>query len=238
MRHTRRRPAAQTLALTLATAACLAAVLAFRSEASAAQPTEPQAHNPKPAAAIVMAQAQIQGQEQAQGQGQSQYESTTAILLHTPVSGLFPGGIDTVPKISNPAVGNPAAIQTGMQYFNAMNCVGCHAADGGGGMGPSLSNRYFKYGGSPANIYLTILQGRPEGMPAWGSMLPPEVIWDLVAYVKQISQAPVTQWGTTISASSPSIQQVPAEFENTDNPWAFTEPFTHGQRPGAPVLGQ
>jgi cytochrome c oxidase cbb3-type subunit 3 len=105
-------------------------------------------------------------------------------------------------------------------------------------MGPALSDGFFQFGGSPANIYLTILQGRSQGMPAWGSMLPPEVIWDLVAYVKQISQAPVTQWGTTISARSPSVQQVPAEFLNTDNPWAFTEPFTHGQKPAAPVSGQ
>ena len=69
-------------------------------------------------------------------------------------------------------------------------------------------------------------------------MLPPEVIWDLVAYVTQISKAPVTQWGTTISPTSPSIQQVPAEFLKTDKPWDFTEPFTDGQRPAAPASGQ
>jgi cytochrome c oxidase cbb3-type subunit 3 len=212
--------------------ACVVAAVALRPEASPAQPAEPPADGEKSAANIVPAQAQ------AQGQGQSRYESTTAILLHTPVSGILPGGVNTVPKISNPAIGNPAAIQTGMQYFNAMNCVGCHAANGGGGMGPALSDGFFQFGGSPANIYLTILQGRSQGMPAWGSMLPPEVIWDLVAYVTQISKAPVTQWGTTISASSPSIQQVPAEFLNTDNPWAFTEPFTYGQRPAAPASGQ
>lgn len=105
-------------------------------------------------------------------------------------------------------------------------------------MGVSLSNGYFKFGGSPADIYLTIEQGRPEGMPAWGSLLPPQTIWDLVAYVKQLSEAPSNEWGTTTSASSPKIQQVPAEFLSTDKPWAFTEPFTSGQRPTGPAPGQ
>jgi cytochrome c oxidase cbb3-type subunit 3 len=163
-----------------------------------------------------------------------QYMSDTEALLKTPVSGLHPGGLNVAPQITNPAVGNPTAVQRGMQYFIAFNCVGCHAPNGGGGMGRALSNRFFLYGASPASIYLTIAQGRPNGMPAWGSMLPSGVIWDLVAYIEQISKAPVTEWGTTISANSPQIQQVPAEFKKTDEPWSYTEPFTKGQKPSGP----
>jgi cytochrome c oxidase cbb3-type subunit 3 len=118
-----------------------------------------------------------------------------------------------------------------MAYFMAFNCIGCHADNGGGGMGPALSNRFFQYGGEPTNIYLTIVQGRPNGMPAWGGLLPDAVIWDLVAYVEQISKEPETQWGTTISPSSPDIEQAPAEFTMTTNPWAYTEPFSKGQKP-------
>ena len=98
-------------------------------------------------------------------------------------------------------------------------------------MGRALSNRFFQYGGEPANIYLTIVQGRPNGMPAWGGVLPEAVIWNLVSYVEQISQAPVTEWGTAISPQSPSIEQVPAEYLKTTDPWAYTEPFSHGQKP-------
>src|SRR5579885_894677 len=97
------------------------------------------------------------------------------------------------------------------------------------GMGRALSNRFFQYGGSAADIYLSIVQGRPDGMPAWGGILPDAVVWDLVAYVQQISQAPETSWGTTISRQSPDIEQVPAEFQMGPNPWAYTEPFSHGQ---------
>jgi cytochrome c oxidase cbb3-type subunit 3 len=57
-------------------------------------------------------------------------------------------------------------------------------------MGPSLSNSAFIYGGEPENIYLSIFQGRPRGMPAWGGMLPDSVIWDLVTYVQNMSNEP------------------------------------------------
>lgn len=152
-------------------------------------------------------------------------------LIKVPVSGIHPGNVASVPVIRNPVEGDPKAVQLGLQYFNAMNCVGCHAPNGAGGMGRALSNRFFQYGWTPANIYLSIAQGRPNGMPAWGSTLPPEAIWDLVAYIQSISQAPVEEWGTTVSAKSPSIEQVPAEFEMTTTPWAHTEPFSYGQKP-------
>jgi cytochrome c oxidase cbb3-type subunit 3 len=155
----------------------------------------------------------------------------TRALIETPVSGLFPGGVPTRPNLQNPVANDPAAPQRGMAYFAAFNCVGCHADNGGGGMGRALSNRYFQYGGEPANIYLSIVQGRPDGMPAWGGILPDVVIWDLVAYIQQISNDPDTGWGTTVSAQSPTIEQVPAEFMTTTNPWAYTEPFGHGQKP-------
>jgi cytochrome c oxidase cbb3-type subunit 3 len=153
-------------------------------------------------------------------------------LLKTPVTHIFPGNVSTDPKLKNPVGNDPAAAQRGMAYFNAFNCVGCHAANGAGGMGRALTDKKnFLYGSSPANIYLTITQGRPNGMPAWGPLLPDPVIWDLVAYIEQISQAPDKEWGTTIAPGSPAEEQAPAEFTTTANPWAYTEPFSNGQNP-------
>jgi cytochrome c oxidase cbb3-type subunit 3 len=74
--------------------------------------------------------------------------------------------------------------------FDAMNCVGCHAAEGGGGMGPPLSDNLWIYGSEPAQIYLTILQGRPNGMPSFAKALPPDAIWQLVSYVRTLSKSP------------------------------------------------
>ena len=44
--------------------------------------------------------------------------------------------------IKNPE-NDAQAVERGMKYFTAFNCVGCHAANGGGGMGPALSNSNF-----------------------------------------------------------------------------------------------
>lgn len=151
--------------------------------------------------------------------------------MKVPEVNITPGGVNTRPNIENPLAKDPSSIERGMRYFTQFNCVGCHAPNGGGGMGPALSNRFFKYGGEPANIFLTISHGRPLGMPSWGAFLPDEVIWDLVSYIKSISDAPTPEWGHTISAQSPSIEQTPAEFQQTTTPWKYTQPFSAGQKP-------
>ena len=160
---------------------------------------------------------------------------TASNLLDVPESHIVPGNIKVKPNIKNPVAGDSDAVNRGMKYFANFNCSGCHAANGGGGMGPALSNHAFKFGSDPANIYLTIAHGRPTGMPAWGTLLPSNVIWDLVAYIKSISNAPVPQWGTTTSLDAFKIEQVPAEFQSTPTPWQYTEPFSFGQKPTGEV---
>jgi len=162
---------------------------------------------------------------------------TASEMVHVPVSKLFPGNIAIAPDVQSPVAGDPGAAQRGMTYFEQMNCVGCHAPSGDGGMGPALSNKMFIYGADPANIYLTILQGRPNGMPAWGGMLPDSVIWDLVAYVQSISKEPGDSWGKTTSAQMPAIEQVPAEYMKTTEPWNHTQKFSFGQPPYKKVEG-
>jgi cytochrome c oxidase cbb3-type subunit III len=161
---------------------------------------------------------------------QTSYPSA-AELIDTPVTKIYPGDVDLAPKITNPVAHDAGAAARGMKFFANFNCIGCHADNGGGGMGPALSNRAFIYGSQPADIYLTIAQGRPNGMPAWGAVLPDSVIWDLVAYVKSISAAPAETWGKTTSLEALKIEQVPAEFKSSPDPWKYTEPFTNGQQP-------
>src|SRR3954466_3527869 len=137
------------------------------------------------------------------------------------------------PQIKNPVQGDPNAEQRGMTYYVNFNCVGCHAPNGGGGMGPALSNNNFTYGSQPENIFLSIYQGRPNGMPAWGGVLPDSVIWDLVTYIGRISNEPSHQWGRTFSANlpSPEVEQVPSEQVSTTDPWSATKSFNFGQKP-------
>ncbi|WP_166254427.1 c-type cytochrome [Marinobacter salicampi] len=112
-------------------------------------------------------------------------ETETAL---TPATSLFPGTVKIDPEIQNPYAGDPEAIAAGRRHFAAFNCVGCHAPLGGGGMGPPLSDDVWIYGKEPAQVYLTILHGRPAGMPAFGAMIPERAIWELVAYIETLDE--------------------------------------------------
>jgi cytochrome c oxidase cbb3-type subunit III len=74
----------------------------------------------------------------------------------------------------------------GRKLFVRMNCAGCH---GGGGMGPSLRDVTWIYGGKAGEIFDSIAEGRAHGMPAWGTMLPHDYIWKLVAYIESMRKS-------------------------------------------------
>jgi len=86
--------------------------------------------------------------------------------------------------IANPYTRNASAVAEGNDTFVQMNCAACHGYDLKGGMGPDLTDTYWRYGGSPADIYKSVYEGRPQGMPAWGRALTPEQIWKVVSYIQ------------------------------------------------------
>jgi cytochrome c oxidase cbb3-type subunit III len=78
------------------------------------------------------------------------------------------------------------AVGEGKRLYSAFNCVGCHA-HGGGGIGPALMDAKWIYGSHPEQIYSTIVQGRPNGMPSFAGKIPDYQVWELVAYVRSLS---------------------------------------------------
>jgi cytochrome c oxidase cbb3-type subunit 3 len=104
------------------------------------------------------------------------------------VTGLFPNGGAPPPldRIGTRFEGNKLAIEAGKELFNQMNCTGCHF-NGGGGMGPALMSGHWRYGGRIDQIYASIAQGRPNGMPSWQDNLTPAMMWDLAAFVKSLA---------------------------------------------------
>jgi cytochrome c oxidase cbb3-type subunit 3 len=84
--------------------------------------------------------------------------------------------------------GNAWAISEGAILFSSFNCAGCHAAGGGGGMGPPLRDKAWRYGQTPEEIYSTIVEGRPNGMPAFRDKLAEHDVWKLVAYVRTLGR--------------------------------------------------
>jgi cytochrome c oxidase cbb3-type subunit 3 len=100
---------------------------------------------------------------------------------------LLPAGPGPTTKdVRSPAEGNAFAISEGQRLYTWYNCSGCHS-NGGGGMGPALMDDKWLYGSAPAEIYRTIVEGRPGGMPSFGGHIPVYQIWQLVAYVRSLS---------------------------------------------------
>ena len=79
-----------------------------------------------------------------------------------------------------------ADLKAGEKIFTA-NCVACHMADGGGGIGPNLTDEYWILGGGIKNVFSTISEGGRDGkgMIAWKQTLKPAEIAQVASYVLQ-----------------------------------------------------
>lgn len=78
---------------------------------------------------------------------------------------------------------DPASLDAGKQIFTT-NCIACHAADGGGLVGPNLTDDYWIHGGGIKNIFKTIKYGvTAKGMIAWQSQLNPKQMQEVASYV-------------------------------------------------------
>ncbi len=111
---------------------------------------------------------------------------------------VFAGGL--VPAAGgwrNPYRGDRRSAEQGATTFTAMNCDGCHGGGGMGWVGPSLSDGRWRYGGADGEVFESIYYGRPRGMPAYGGLLPPDAIWNLVTYLQSLeppADVPTEAW--------------------------------------------
>jgi cytochrome c oxidase cbb3-type subunit III len=139
------------------------------------------------------------------------------------VTTLRPAGASNSPPIKNEYEQNAQALSDGKQLFQRMNCVGCHA-QGGGGMGPALMDDRWIYGSNPEQIYATIVQGRPNGMPAYGGKLPNQEIWKVAAYVRSVG-------GLTSKDSAPGRSDH-LQGKKPENSRGSQQPKPGGDLPG------
>lgn len=80
----------------------------------------------------------------------------------------------------------PAELEAGKNIFQT-NCIACHAADGGGIVGPNLTDDYWIHGGGINNVFKVIKYGVVEkGMIAWQTQLSPNQIQEVSSYVMSL----------------------------------------------------
>jgi cytochrome c oxidase cbb3-type subunit III len=123
----------------------------------------------------------------------------------------------TVDPRAAPYYDNATAVVEGKRLFAQYNCSGCHS-NGGGGMGPPLMDDEWIYGGRLEQIHQTLVEGRPNGMPAWGGKIPDPQLWELATYVRSMS-LPATLAAQNGPTPSQSPAPVPRDAE-ADDGWA------------------
>jgi cytochrome c oxidase cbb3-type subunit 3 len=102
------------------------------------------------------------------------------------LTSLQPGEPSPTPVVVNEYENNAFALSEGKRLYQQMNCTGCHA-NGGGAIGPALMDDKWIYGSQPDQVFSTIVEGRPNGMPAFHGKLADYQVWQIAAYVRSLS---------------------------------------------------
>jgi len=84
-------------------------------------------------------------------------------------------------------IANPTDLAKGKATF-VSKCAACHVADGGGLVGPNLTDQFWIHGkGKLADIFEVVRTGVPDkGMPGWGALMSNDELNQVVAYVKTL----------------------------------------------------
>lgn len=78
---------------------------------------------------------------------------------------------------------DPKVLALGKETFEK-NCAACHRADGGGNIGPNLTDEYWLHGGRLSEVMHTVKAGvLAKGMPSWDKLLKPDQVTAVVAYI-------------------------------------------------------
>ncbi|WP_103864161.1 cbb3-type cytochrome c oxidase N-terminal domain-containing protein [Aquimarina sp. I32.4] len=114
-----------------------------------------------------------------------------------------------------------ADIKAGKAVFTA-NCVACHKADGGGGIGPNLTDEFWILGGGIKNVFKTVSEGGRDGkgMVAWKQTLKPLEMAQVSSYIITLGvTAPAepkeAQGDLWVDPDAPK-KEIPTEEENIE----------------------
>ncbi|SFB52900.1 cbb3-type cytochrome c oxidase N-terminal domain-containing protein [Algoriphagus aquimarinus] len=120
------------------------------------------------------------------------------------------------------------ALGAGKTIFEA-NCAACHAIDGGGGVGPNLTDKYWLHGGDIKDVFAVVKYGVIEkGMVPWEDQLNPKEIQEVSSYILSLQgttpAAPKDPQGELYSGGSTSESEAPAESMTAADTTAVVTP--------------
>ncbi|GAA3517238.1 cbb3-type cytochrome c oxidase N-terminal domain-containing protein [Aquimarina addita] len=108
-------------------------------------------------------------------------------------------------------------LKTGENIFTT-NCVACHKADGGGGIGPNLTDQHWILGGGIKNVFNTISEGGRDGkgMVSWKTELKPAEIAQVASYVLSLqgstpAEPKAAEGEIWIDPDAPKIKEINTE---------------------------
>jgi len=115
-----------------------------------------------------------------------EYQAEMAVAEKAQMARMADQPVSNIDESNVTYLDDPDALADGAKIFK-MNCAACHKEDGGGGIGPNLTDQYWLHGGSIKDIFKTIKNGVPDkGMISWESMLSPDKIQNVASYVKSL----------------------------------------------------
>lgn len=107
--------------------------------------------------------------------------------------------------------GSATGLSSGQTIFEA-NCAACHAIDGGGGIGPNLTDEYWLHGGSIRDVFTVVKYGVIEkGMVPWEDQLNPQEIQQVSSYILSLK-------GTSPAVPKASQGELYTEGEKVSQP--------------------
>ncbi len=80
---------------------------------------------------------------------------------------------------------DPAVLELGAKLYRS-TCAACHGLEGEGRIGPSFIDGDWLYGADDENLIISIRDGRPKGMPPWGSSMSAEELGAVASYVRSL----------------------------------------------------
>jgi len=128
--------------------------------------------------------------------------------LKTAAAGKFEAEIPNLQPSSDAFV-----IESGRQTYTK-TCAPCHRADGGGLVGPNLTDNYWIHGDKYTDSVKVIWDGvLVKGMPAWKAMLNPNDIKAVSSYIYTLRGAKLASPGKPPENQAPAQPAGPSNFE-------------------------